>query len=135
MAPLLALLFFGVLETAFYGVMFLSVENAARSAAMRNAFGSENAIDQSAACVIVTEELSSVLKTNGAMPPSGCNAAPLIVQSKLCGNGVPCTGAQMSADGKPAVAVTVRLTVPSWLPLRLISEIVRTAEMKTRSAN
>jgi len=132
MAPLLAVLFFGVIQTAFYGVAFVSVENAARAAAMRNSFGTDSAADQSAACTIVTEELASVLKTSGALPTPGCSSAPLVVESKLCGNGVACSGTQMSADGKPAASVTVRLTLPSWIPLPFISQIVRRAEMKVR---
>ncbi|HEU0119452.1 MAG TPA: TadE/TadG family type IV pilus assembly protein [Bryobacteraceae bacterium] len=135
MAPMIAVVLFGVLETAFYGVIFLSVENAARSAAMRNSFGSDSAADQQSACTIAREELDSILKTNGSLPAPGCSSAPLVVTSKLCGDGVACTGSQMSADGKAATAVTVRLTVPSWVPMRLIPEITRTAEMKVRQTN
>lgn len=131
-APMLALFLCGVLETAFYGVVFLSVENAARSAAMRNSFGTDSATDQTAACAIVTEELKSVLMTSGSMPADGCGAAPLVVTSVLCGNGVACTGAQMSVDGKPAVAVTVHFTIPSWVPFHILTQVTRTAEMKIR---
>jgi hypothetical protein len=51
----------------------------------------------------------------------------------LCSDAQPCSGADVSADGGRAAAVTVSYTMPSFLPLGGPSVISRTAQMRLRS--
>jgi Flp pilus assembly protein TadG len=133
-----ALLIFGMLIGAFdfglYAYAFISIQNAARTAALRNSGGPESATDQNAACGMVLEEVRG-LPNIGATWESSCDAAPLVVTSTLCDNATPCWGSTTSADGQPAAAVVVSYTMPSVFHLQgvLPEVITRATQMKIRN--
>lgn len=134
LVPLLTLMFVGLLQLGYYSYALISVENAARSAAMRNSFGKDTATDQASACEVATEELAGILHWSGAPANSNCSTAPLRVTSILCSSSVACLGTQTSIGGEAAVAVTVDFTMPTWLPMRPADRIIRTSQMRVRAS-
>jgi Flp pilus assembly protein TadG len=131
-APVFVLMLLGTAQLGFYAYAFVSVENASRSAVLRNSSGSESAIDQETACAVVVEEMRG-MPNLGASFSSPCTSAPLVVNSRLCSDAQPCSGGAISADGAPAAAVTVAYTMPTFLPMGGPAVISRTVHMKLRS--
>lgn len=135
---LTALLIFGMLIGAFdfglYAYAFISIQNAARTAALRNSGGLESADNQNAACKMVLDEVRG-LPNIGTSWESGCATAPLVVTSVLCDDSTPCWGTTMSADGEPAAAVVVTYSLPDvfQIPHILPDVISRAAQMKIRN--
>jgi len=133
-APLLFPMILAVLDFGMYTYAFISVQNAARVAAMRNSSGPDSASDQASACAMAIEELRG-LPNIGASFQSGCTASPLIVTSVLCNSTAPCFGTTASADGKSASSVTVKYTMPAVFTIPIVgpSLISRTSEMRIRN--
>ncbi|MGH9722177.1 MAG: TadE/TadG family type IV pilus assembly protein [Bryobacteraceae bacterium] len=133
-AGVLFVLLLVVLNLGLYSYAFISVQNAARVAAARNAGGLESAVDQAAACAMTIEELRG-LPNLGSSFSSSCTAAPLRVSSVLCSGSAACGGSPASADGAPAALVTISYDVPAafQLPMLSVTQITRTAQMKIRS--
>ena len=133
-APLLFLFLFSVVDFGFYAYSFISVENAARAAASRNASGYDTADDQETACAMVIEELRG-LPNIGSAFQTDCSSAPVQVSSVRCDASTACLGTVTSADGKPASAVTVTYTLPAVfrMPIPGPAAINRTFQMKVRS--
>jgi len=130
--PLLSLLMVAAIDSGIYMHTFISVQNAARAAAIRNAGGRESAADQQAACSIAKENLRGL---PGLPANSTCTAAPLVVTSVVCEAHSTCGPSAASADSQPASLVTVRFT-PSLLfrlPISGPVSITRTAQMKLRN--
>ncbi|MEP6537292.1 MAG: TadE family protein [Bryobacteraceae bacterium] len=132
-APILFVLALAAFDFGMYVYSFISVQNAARVAALRNSGGKESASDQTAACAMVTDQLRGL----PAIPstPGSCNSAPLVVSSSLCDGSSPCGGASGSADGQLAAVVVVSYTPPVLFGVPLSGPLtVRSAsEMKLRS--
>jgi len=126
---LLALVNFGINACAF-----ISVENAARVAAIRNSGGMESAADQNTACAMAIEELRGLPGIDSSFA-SSCTDAPVAVASTLCDSDTPCTPGAGSADGSSAVLVTVSYSMPDVFRLPLVgpSVITRSAQMRVRS--
>lgn len=131
-APLMLLLLLAVVEGGISATAFISVQNAARSAAMRNSGGLESATDQTAACEVALSELRGL----PGVPSSGdCTAAPVAVTSALCAAGGPCGAAAASADGQAAVMVSVRYSPPALfrMPIAVPATVQATSQMRIRS--
>jgi len=133
-APILFVLALVTFDAGMYMYSFISVQNAARAAALRNSGGRESASDQSGACAIVTDQLRGLPAISAA--PGSCNTAPLVVSSSLCNGNSACGDAEASADGNMAAIVVVQYTPPTLFRLPLTGPLtVRAAsQMKLRSA-
>jgi Flp pilus assembly protein TadG len=131
--PLLVMLALGTLQYGFLFLGGISVANAARVGAMDASLTSEAALDQAHVCAAVQHELRTLLTLSGDAN-TNCDGNPLKVESASCKGTDPCGNAGVSPDGEPAVAVTVRLKMPTWLPLGNATPIQRTAKMRIRAA-
>lgn len=135
---LTGMILFGITLVVFnfgvYALAFLSVQNAARSAVLRNSSGIESATDQSSACETALQEMRS-LPNIGTGFSSGCGSAPLVVSAHLCPPSGSCAGAAATADGAPAAAVRVTYTMPLLflVPDSVPRVIQRTVRMKIRN--
>lgn len=129
-APLLWIVSLAAFDAGLYVYSFISVQSAARAAALRNAGSSESAADQAGACSVVTDHLRGLPSVNSGT----CTKAPLVVASVICNN-QSCGSANSSADGTPATLVTVSYTVPSLFRFPLVgpSVVTLSSEMKLRS--
>lgn len=122
--PLLVLILIGAFDLGFYMYAFISVENAARVAALDTSSSSATADNVALACKDVTVELARV--PNYSTFPSGCNGAPLLVTAQKV------TG----PDGNWASIVTVTYTTIQLLSIPGLSpqlSITRSVEMRARS--
>ena len=72
MAPWIFFLFVGVLDFGFYAYAFISVENAARSAALLTSQSKTSASDQLDACALVLNQLQGS-SSYGRTLPAGCS--------------------------------------------------------------
>ncbi|MEO8027366.1 MAG: TadE family protein [Bryobacteraceae bacterium] len=131
-APIALMFMTAAFDFGFYAYAFISVENAARSAALRNSGGRESAADQPAACAVAMQELRG-LPNIGTL--ATCGTAPLIVTSVLCDGPGACAGSAGTPDGAPAAAVTISYTMPSVFRIAFTGPgvITRTSEMKVRT--
>ncbi len=131
-APLLLLTMLTVFDFGFYIFAFIGVQNAARSAALRNSGGVASAADVDGACPLVLEELRGLPNTGSVR---ACTGQPITLASvSLCPSS-PCASGLQSPDGEPAVKISVTYQVPDLLrpPFAGITTITRTAQMKLRS--
>jgi len=134
-APLLFPLILVIFDFGLYAYGFISVQNAARVAVLRNSGGVDSASDQSAACAMAIQELSG-MPNIGASFTSGCGGAPLTVTAVLlCPTSTNCTGSSASIDSYPAAEVTVTYSVPDLFRFPLIAprSITRSSQMRMRS--
>ena len=130
MAPWLFFLFVGALDFGFYMYSFISVQNAARVAALKTATLYDNylqaLVDPGAVkphvCSSVRDELKKL--PNFAALPADCNGSPLDVQ----------VSPFLDVSGKPALRVAVLyetiplVPIPGLLPGKL--RMTRTASMR-----
>jgi Flp pilus assembly protein TadG len=132
-SPWFFLLFSGVMQAGFTIYGLISVQNAARVAALHLAANPQAAADQVGACALAIQQLKG-LPNIGASFTSGCSASPLVVTAHYCDGSVACTGTATSVDSGPAAFVTVTYDLPSMLqfPVAGISSITRTMEMRLR---
>jgi Flp pilus assembly protein TadG len=130
-APLLFGMGLVVFDSGMYVYSFISVQSAARSAAVRNSGSTETATDQATACSMATNQLQGLPSIGSA---GLCTAAPLVVTSVLCGASS-CGSATSSADGAAASLVTVKYTVPFVFGIPLVGPpvIAAASQMKLRS--
>jgi Flp pilus assembly protein TadG len=133
-APVMFVALLATVDLGVYTFAFISVENAARAAALRNSSGMESATDQETACAIVIDALRGLPNVNSSFQ-SSCNGAPITVTSVRCDASVPCTASVPSADGSPAAAVTVSYRVPDMfrMPVPGPTVITRTSQMRVRN--
>ena len=134
-APLLFPLILVAFDFGLYAYAFISVENAARVAALRNSGGTGSASDQTGACSMAIEELRG-MPNIGSSFSSSCNDSPLTVTSSLlCPSSNSCSGSSASADSQPAALVTVTYSVPDLFrfPLYAPQSIKRSAQMRIRN--
>jgi Flp pilus assembly protein TadG len=132
-APWFFVLFTGVTDAGFATYGLIAVQNAARVAAIHSAENVTTASDQAGACALVLQELKGLPKV-GSSFTSSCNADPITVTVNYCDGTTPCSGSTTSIDNGPAAFVTVTYQLPPMLqlPLRGLSSITRTAEMRLR---
>jgi Flp pilus assembly protein TadG len=134
-APLLFPLFLVIFDFGLYAYGFISVQNAARVAALRNSGGVESAGDQASACSMAIEELRGMPNV-GASFTSTCTGAPVSVTAVLlCPTSTNCSGDSASVDSYPAAKVTVTYSVPDLFRFPLIApqSITRSSQMRMRS--
>jgi Flp pilus assembly protein TadG len=132
--PLLAPLLLVVFDFGMYAYAFISVENAARVVAARNSGGPDTAGDQATGCAMAIQEVQG-MPNIGASFSTPCTASPLIVTSVLCSGTGACGSASATADGQPAVAVTVSYNMPPVFQFPILGPvtITRGVQMKIRS--
>lgn len=134
-APLLFPLILVIFDFGLYAYGFISVQNAARVAALRNSGGVESATDQSAACSMAIEELRG-MPNIGTSFSSSCSGAPVSVTAVLlCPTTTNCSGSSATIDSHPAAQVTVTYTVPDLFrfPILAPQSITRSSQMRMRS--
>ena len=131
--PWLILLFTGVFDFGFYCYAFISVKNAARVAVLHAAANTSTAADQSGACQLVTQEMSSLPNIGSAFSTT-CSGSPLTVTVSYCAGSSACGSATSSADSGPAALVTVAYQMPVLfrMPIKGISIVTQSAEMRLR---
>ena len=104
LSPWIFLLFMALLDFGFYAYSIISVENAARVAALYTSSSSAAATDQSTACFYVLQELSGLANARSL---TTCGALPLVVTATSA----------TEADGTSAARVTVQYQSPSLIPI------------------
>jgi Flp pilus assembly protein TadG len=134
-APLLFPLILVIFDFGLYAYGFISVQNAARVAALRNSGGIDSASDQAGACSMAIEELRG-MPNIGTSFTSSCAGAPVTVTATyLCPSPTSCSGSSASIDSHPAATVTVTYSVPDLFRFPLVApqSISRTSQMRMRS--
>jgi Flp pilus assembly protein TadG len=134
-APLLFPLVLVIFDFGLYAYAFISVQNAARVAVLRNSGGVDSATDQAGACSLAIDELRG-MPNIGSTFTSGCTASPISVTAVLlCPSTTACSGPSASIDSQPAAMVSVTYTVPDLFRFPLIApqSITRTSQMRMRS--
>jgi Flp pilus assembly protein TadG len=134
-APLLFPLILVIFDFGLYAYAFISVQNAARVAVLRNSGGVESASDQSSACSMAIEELRG-MPNIGASFSSACGDDPLTVKAVLlCPTPTNCSDDFATVDSQPAAQVTVTYKVPDLFRFPLISPqtITRRSQMRMRT--
>lgn len=134
-APLLFPLILVVFDFGLYAYGFISVQNAARVAALRNSGGVDSAADQAGACTMAIEELRG-MPNIGTSFSSSCSSAPVSVTAVLlCPTITNCSGSTASIDSHPAAQVTVTYSVPDMFRFPLVAprSITRSSQMRMRS--
>jgi len=134
-APLLFPLILIVFDFGLYAYAFISVQNAARVAVLRNSGGVDSASDQAGACSMALEELRG-MPNIGASFSSGCTGSPVQVTAVfLCPASTNCSGSLASVDSQPAAMVRVTYSVPDLFRFPLVAPqtITRTSQMRIRS--
>ncbi len=134
-APLLFPLILVIFDFGLYAYGFISVQNAARVAVLRNSGGVESAADQAGACTMAIEELRG-MPNIGTSFSSSCGGAPVSVTAVLlCPTITNCSGSTASIDSHPAAQVTVTYSVPDLFRFPLIAprSITRSSQMRMRS--
>ncbi|MBI4908249.1 MAG: pilus assembly protein [Acidobacteria bacterium] len=133
-APLLLMMLHAGLDLALYAYAFLSVENAARAAALRNSGGLESATDQAAACAMTLESLRG-LPSIGSASAGNCSGSPLTVTSQLCDARNACSIATPAGEGATTVvAVTYRMPELFRFPLGGTGDVRRICQMRVGGA-
>jgi Flp pilus assembly protein TadG len=125
-----------VFDFGIYALTFLSVQNAARAAVLRNSGGLDSAGDQEAACAVVRAQLKGLV-SGGPAISAQCDQAPLIVAAELCDGSDSCLGGSPSSDGEPAAAVRVTYSLPFLflVPTDSATVVVKTVRMKVRNVS
>lgn len=103
--PWIYFLFVGALDFGFYHYALISVENAARIAALNGGSSATVAASQTDACYHVQRELAKM--PNAALFPFNCDARPLVVTA------TPYT----DAEGMPATRIQVAYDTVTLIPI------------------
>ena len=102
LAPWVFFLFVGALDWGFYAYSLITMETAARSAALYES--TLLSPDSNSACTIVLNEMSTLTNTGSI---SSCNSSPLVVTASTI------TG----PDNTNAAQVSVTYTTPVMIPI------------------
>src|SRR5688572_29058158 len=102
--PWYVFLFVGALDWGFYAHALISVQSAARVAALYTSSSSATAADQATACTLAQEELR--VAPNISSTPTTCNSLPVIVTATSL------TGVDNAAASEVAVTYQTRLAIP-----------------------
>jgi Flp pilus assembly protein TadG len=122
--PILFFLFIGAFDAGFFCYTLISVQSAARVAALYTSGSSATSASSSGACTYVRGELQTM--PNTSLLPAGCGASPLTVTAQSV------TG----PDGQPASMVTVTYQTMQLIPIPGLPgqlSVTRVAEMRVRS--
>lgn len=122
--PILFFLFIGAFDAGFFCYTMITVQSAARVAALYTSGSSATSASQSGACTYVLGELQSM--PNYSSLPSACGASPLTVTAQSL------TG----PDGQPASKVTVTYQTVQLIPIVGLPgqlSVTRSVEMRVRS--
>ena len=119
MAPWLFFLFIAIFDFGFFAYALISVQNAARVAALATAPSPASRL-QAVACDYVLQELRSL--PNASLMPADCSSAPLRVQVTPFAD----------AEGWPASRVTVTYQPVALIPIPWMDApaITRMAEVR-----
>jgi Flp pilus assembly protein TadG len=122
LSPWIFFLFVGALDWGFYAYSLITMETAARTAALYEAAQtSVSSISSSDACTIALKEMQTLVNLTST---ASCSAAPLVVSASY----------DTATDGANEAVVTVTYTTPQMIPLPgLLSgkfTISRTVKMK-----
>lgn len=121
-APWFLFIAAGVLDWGFYSYALISVQNAARGAALYTSSSSGSAADSATACALVLGELRSLPNISPQL--STCGGDPLVVSAE----------AVTGPDNQAASRVTVTYTTVPLIPIPGILSgqitIRRTVELK-----
>jgi hypothetical protein len=104
LSPWVVMLFIGILDWGFYSYCLISLEAAARSAAMNARLSATSAADSATACTIVLGEMKSLPNVKTL---ASCGASPLTVTATLV------TG----PDSANAAQVSITYQTPSMIAL------------------
>jgi Flp pilus assembly protein TadG len=123
LAPWIFFLFIAVVDTGFCVVAAISVQNAARAAAL---YTSSRSAPPGGSCAAVTQELQS-MPNYAAVASAGCSSLPLQVTFLPLASGI---------DGNPASRVTVTYQTIPLVPVPLLFSgpvtLISTVEMPMR---
>jgi len=126
--PWYIFLFIGAFDWGFYAHSLISVQSAARAAALATSANSTTAADTTLACTNALGELR--IASNIPSTLTTCNALPVVVTAQLK------TGVN-SADGSDASEVSVAYQTPSLIPipgiLRKQITLKRVVQMRLRT--
>ena len=122
LAPWIFFLFVGALDWGFYAYSLITMETAARTAALyEGSQTSTSAVTSSGACAIVLNEMSTLINLNST---SSCGSSPLVVSAST----------DTSTDGGNEAVVSVTYTTPQMIPIPGFLSgkftITRTVKMK-----
>lgn len=132
MLPWILFLFVGVLDFGFYSYAAICTQNAARVAALANAYSTSAASDTSGACAIVLQEMNALpnAQTLTSCSSGTCPSAPGFVNAAhpIAVTACPVTG----PDGASAALITVTYLSLPMIPIPGVVAgqltIIRTAE-------
>jgi Flp pilus assembly protein TadG len=122
--PWYVLLFVGAFDWGFYSHALISVQGAARTAALYTSTNSATAADATRACTYALEELRVTANVGSGV--TSCAGSPVVVTVRAL-NG---------PDGRPASEVTVTFTTVRLIPipglLRDQATFTRVCQMRVR---
>jgi Flp pilus assembly protein TadG len=125
LAPWIFMLFIGALDWGFYASALISVQAAARSAALYTSGGTSVAADSATACTIVLDELQKL--PNIGTSTTTCGSNPVVTAEYLTSG----------PDGAPATKISVQYQSISLIPLPgLLTKqftLTRTVTMRVRT--
>jgi TadE-like protein len=129
MAPWIFLLFIGVFDFGFFAYASICTQNAARVAALANAYSEGSAADNATACSLVLQEMNALPNTRSLAACTGTLSAtqPIIVQAN----------AVIGPDGAKAAEVSVTyLSIPLFpIPGVMKGQITLTRIVRMRVFN
>ncbi len=124
LAPWVFFLFVGALDWGFYAYALISVESAARSAALYTSTSASTAGDSDGACTIVLAEMRNLPNIGSSV--TSCGSNPVVSASSITG-----------PDSAAATLVSVRYQSVSLIPIPgLLTKqltVTRTVKMRVRS--
>ncbi len=121
-APWMFMLFIGALDWGFYASALISVQAAARSAALYTSGGTSVAADSTTACTIVLNEIQKL--PNIGTSTTTCGTNPVVTASSITG-----------PDGAAASKVSVQYQSISLIPLPWLAKqftVTRNVTMRVR---
>jgi Flp pilus assembly protein TadG len=120
--PWILLLFAGIFDFGMYCRALISVENAARAAALRTSTNSESTNDYYMACSTVLSQMKTIPNTGNL---TSCNALPLIVTAT----------SGTDSENFPTTRVSVTYHTPQYFALPYLTgrlTVTRVAEMRAK---
>lgn len=105
LAPWIFFLFTGAVDCGFYCYALISVESAARVAALHASTDATSAVDQTTACTYTLNELKYL--PNVGSGTTSCSASPVIVNTQV----------QNGSDGSSAALVSVTYRNSPLIPI------------------
>ena len=133
MLPWYLFFFVGTYDWGYYAHALISTESAAHVAAIYASQSAAQASNQTAVCLLASEELRISANVSNTGSPS-CAASPVVVTATQLGPGQTNTN---SADLKNAAQITVQYTTVGLIPipglLKSSATLYRIVQMRLRS--